>query len=331
MGSGLANRFGTPQDAWSGYVASLPWSHGQLDDSSWRAFLRAGSLSIDAGLALQEVVARIQAAGDHPRRGKLESQLRRAYQFAKAETPAADGRGRVHWAAPPRPPGRAFDRTAAARFADRVPPLEETWLVDRSPVDVRGVSPERFLAELFAAPDDKVLIFSRYRSQGQCVWQRGRSLEAFRRGHAEGVWFLSQPVDGHFHPNPRQGYPSRRSEESVSAWRYAVLECDCQPAAPWLRILVQMPLPIVSIVSSGGKSLHALVRVEAANKTRWDQIIRERLLPRVVPLGADPQALTAVRLTRLPGCYRGERLQALLYLDPGATGAPIWKGGAGGA
>jgi hypothetical protein len=138
-------------------------------------------------------------------------------------------------------------------------------------------------------------------------------------------------VDGQYHFNPRQNSMSRRSEESITAWRYAVLECDHKPKETWLpvwlRILVQLPLPIVSITYSGDKSLHALLRVDAASKAAWDQLVRGRLLPRLVPLGADPQALRAVQLTRLLGCYRGDSLQELLYLNLRAVSGPIWKGG----
>jgi len=45
-----------------------------------------------------------------------------------------------------------------------------------------------------------------------------------------------------------------------------------------------------------------------------------------VTLGVDGQVLTAVRLSRLPGCYRDDRIQELLYLNPDADGEPIWKG-----
>ena len=51
---------------------------------------------------------------------------------------------------------------------------------------------------------------------------------------------------------------------------------------------------------------------------------RQALLQRLVPVGADPAALTPVRLTRLPGCLRLNKrsadgqpaLQRLLYLNP---------------
>jgi hypothetical protein len=40
----------------------------------------------------------------------------------------------------------------------------------------------------------------------------------------------------------------------------------------------------------------------------------------VLPIfGADPGAMTPVRLTRLPGCTRGGREQRLIFLHPGAS------------
>jgi hypothetical protein len=47
--------------------------------------------------------------------------------------------------------------------------------------------------------------------------------------------------------------------------------------------------------------------------------------PVLVTLGADPGALTAVRLSRLPQAMRGERCQRLLYLNPLPTAVPIWQ------
>jgi hypothetical protein len=125
---------------------------------------------------------------------------------------------------------------------------------------------------------------------------------------------------------------SRRSEESVSSFRFAVLESDHKPKENWLpvwlKILVQLPLEIISITDSAGKSAHALIRVSATSKANWDGIKRDILRP-LVALGADDGALTAVRLSRLPGCYRGDRIQELLYLSPGADGTPIFQQKAG--
>jgi hypothetical protein len=113
---------------------------------------------------------------------------------------------------------------------------------------------------------------------------------------------------------------------------------------------VKLPVPIVAIYSSGGKSLHALVRIDAPDKLTWDLMVRGRnqgsaerrtgLLDLVCPLGADANALTAVRLTRLPFCWREgsrgkngrvvryeqPRLQELVYLNPLPLNQPVkWE------
>jgi hypothetical protein len=215
--------------------------------------------------------------------------------------------------------------STAARVSIDITP---EWLQAHSPVAV-SCSTEEFLCRVFE-PSERVLIFNRYKSQGKGVWSPGVSLKPFCRRHwQEGAWFLSNPVDGQFHWNPRLDPPrdSRRSQESITSFRYAVLECDQLPKENWfpiwLKILVQLPLPIVSITTSGGKSAHALVRVSAESKEAWDKIKVESLHPLVV-LGADNGALSAVRLTRLPQCWRGDQRQELLYLNPGADGEPIY-------
>jgi len=179
---------------------------------------------------------------------------------------------------------------------------------------------------------EKVLIFSDMKSQGQFVWEANRS-DAIQNHHLpagdEGVWFLPQPVTGEFYANPRLGGKrSRRSEEAVTAWRYAVLESDEADPDDWLRCLIQMPLRIACICESGGRSIHALVRVDADSKASWNALIHQ-VKPALVTLGADRGALSAVRLTRLPQARRGERVQRLLYLNPAPDGTPILRlGGA---
>jgi hypothetical protein len=313
-----------PSERWLTFFNSRSWERGSLDQASYHCFLRAASLGVSPEEAIRNVANRIKDAGDHPSASKLTQQLRRAYGFV--------GSARVGSNYLPKEQRPSFHPDYAKAFADQIPAeIDAAWLTKRSPVKVPYLlTPSEFLSAAYQI-GDKVLIFSDYRSQGQLIWQRCSfkierdELRSFERGHADGVWFLSNPIDGLEHFNERQQRMSRRSEESVTDFRLAVLESDCLPAAQWLRILVQLPLPIVSITSSGGKSLHALVRVDATSKTNWDDTIRS-IKPKLIYLGADPGALTAVRLTRLPNCYRGTRLQELLYLDPSPTDESIWKG-----
>jgi len=115
-----------------------------------------------------------------------------------------------------------------------------------------------------------------------------------------------------------------------------VIESDEAKPELWLKALVQLTLPVVAIYTSGGRSVHALARVDAAAKSEFDAL-RDDLARVLCPLGADGAAMSAVRLTRLPGMLRGgkrgrdgglirypaPRLQALAYLNPAAPVAPI--------
>jgi hypothetical protein len=312
-----------PEEVWREYIETLLWQPGNLDAASYDACLRAASLRVPGSIVIEEITDRIRAAGDYPRRNKIEGQWRRAQMHVRAE---ASSPGRV---VPIERP--AFDPDYAKKIADRVPlSVDLEWIRKRSPLSPSWITPAEYLAMVFRL-GDQILVFADPRGQGQAVFQNWstkpdrNALQAFTTGHEHGVWFLSNPIDGQYHHNPRQETTSRRSEESLTAFRHVVLESDCQPAEQWLRILVQIKLPILSIVSSGRKSLHAIARINASSKEEWDQKVR-RLMPWLVQVGADRGAMTAVRLTRLPGCYRGDRLQELLYLDPRPEGGPIYKG-----
>jgi hypothetical protein len=194
-------------------------------------------------------------------------------------------------------------------------------------VSVIDLSAEDYLRAILVDGEHTV-IFDRCDSSGW-LWPGGINLNWLAEAHrADGVMFLGNPVDGQRRLNPRTGNISRRSEENLTSFRYAVLECDLAPREiwrpVWLKILVSLPLPISSIVFSAHRSDHALIRTGATSKEEWNAFKRQHLLP-LVELGADLGALSAVRLTRLGNAYRGDALQELLYLNPAADGTPIFQ------
>ena len=238
------------------------------------------------------------------------------------------------WERPPKP---SYQPDKLEEVAAKLPEsVDAEYLEARSQFTCWNRSPAGVLAKLYQ-PGEKILVFTDWESQGQELWEHpGESgdlgaLGQYRRGFKD-VWFLSNPVDGEYHWNPRQDKDSRRSEESITSWRYAVIESDKADPGQWLRALVQLPLFISAIYESGKRSIHALVRIDADSKVEWDQSVRGELLPILATLGADPGALTAVRLTRLPNCRREEtgKLQQLLYLDSDPDGEPICQKTAGG-
>lgn len=263
---------------------------------------------------------------------------------------------------PPRPKRPPYDPAALARFAKRAPKAAGCfdWWRERSPVLVPPAAEQGphtaadFLARLYQE-GERVLVFTKNFSQGDFLFEAGRG--SFRladrpgvaavpsplpAGGPEGVWFLTNPVLGTWCPNPNNltadGAPrlGRRHAACITAWRFAVLESDCAPAELWLRALAQLPIPLAALYTSGGKSVHALARFDASSKPAWDAL-RDELAPVLCPLGADGAALTAVRLSRLPGAlrhgsrgpdgklqpYPAPRLQELLWLHPSAPAFPV--------
>src|SRR5262245_1718258 len=174
--------------------------------------------------------------------------------------------------APVRPGKVVFDAGTAKRIAALLPGANEDFVKARSPICPETQTPASFLQRLYR-PGESVLVFNVFKTQGlhvcECVESPydTRCLDHLVNGHRDGIWFLCNPVDGERHPNPRLGgRGSRRSEESITAWRYLVVESDQVSARDWLAVIVQMPLRIAAIYTSGGRSVHALVRVDAESK-----------------------------------------------------------------
>ena len=255
-----------------------------------------------------------------------------------------------------RPP---YDPAKLASFAARCRwPITPQWLAARSAVPIPDTQ-DTATAELFLSaiyqPAERVLVFTREFSQGDFLWTPGGGSyrladrpgvkavpSPLPAGGPLGAWFLAQPISGKWEVNTNNRAPDgspkmgRRHGACVTAWRFMVLESDEAPAELWLRALVQLPIPIVAAYTSGGRSIHCLARIDAGCKEAWDSL-RDDLVPILCPLGADAAAMTAVRLTRLPGTLRhGSRgkdgkikpypapcLQRLLYLNPAAPACPI--------
>ena len=274
----------------------------------------------------------------------------------------AEERGQTGHATPRQDPYRPrYKTTPAAPHKTNRPPLDpaladsiaarcpvdvtEAHLLAASPVPIPPVPTDwpTLLLDSLYAPGDRILIFTNPQSQGQYLHIAGGdtyTLSSHPGTRAtpgarlpirspQGAWYLCAPVRGDWQPNPnnldrRTGQPrlGRRHGACVRRYPYAVLESDTIPPATWLKILVQLRDPIAAVYTSGGKSIHALISVNCTTAAEFNQRARE-LITRLAPIGADPAAITAVRLTRLPGVVREEKpspanLQRLLYLNPAA-------------
>lgn len=124
-----------------------------------------------------------------------------------------------------------------------------------------------------------------------------------------GGWFRINPVDG-----------SGVNDKNITAFRYALVEFDAIPIELQISFLARVPLPIAAILTSGGKSVHAWIKVEADDFKDYEKTVEEmrNILTR---FGIDRTNKNPSRLSRLVGVTRqigatGDGRQKLLYLNP---------------
>ena len=186
------------------------------------------------------------------------------------------------------------------------------------------VSPDipvsEFLRSLYGGKHN--IIFIDQQTQGKLVWHDkvpDLAVDQIIANNTEGAWIMVNPVDGQFKAIERLGKKSRRAEENLVAYDYILIESDSVELELWLRVLSKLTLPIVSVTLSGSKSAHALVRVNAKDRAEYLEKASE-IADLLVPLGADPAAMSAVRLTRVPGSIRKDtgKAQTLIYFNPEA-------------
>lgn len=121
-----------------------------------------------------------------------------------------------------------------------------------------------------------------------------------------GAWVRFNPMDGNGVKN-----------DNVTAYRYALVESDSMPIEMQNALIREMKLPVAVLVSSGGKSLHAIVKVNAKDHDTYRKRV-EKLYAVCDKYGlkVDRQNKNASRLSRLPGIKRGDKWQHIVdYTD----------------
>lgn len=130
-----------------------------------------------------------------------------------------------------------------------------------------------------------------------------------------GAWIRFNPLDGHGVKN-----------ENVTDYRYALVESDTMPIDQQNAIVRELELPIACLVHSGGKSLHAIVRIEAQSYDEYRK--RVDYLYDVLKkngMSVDTQNKNPSRLSRMPGVTRKGNKQYLVDTNIGKESWAEWK------
>ena len=130
-----------------------------------------------------------------------------------------------------------------------------------------------------------------------------------------GAWIRFNPLDGKGVKN-----------DNVTEYRYALIESDCMPLEQQNALIRELELPVAVLVYSGGKSVHAIVRVDAANydeyRRRVDYLYN---VCRKNGLEIDRQNRNPSRLSRMPGVTRGGKKQYIIDTNIGKRDWTEWR------
>jgi RecA-family ATPase len=129
-----------------------------------------------------------------------------------------------------------------------------------------------------------------------------------------GAWIRFNPVDGHGVKN-----------ENVTRFTYALVESDEIPIHEQDAIYRKLELPIACLVHSGGRSLHAIVRVDASDAEDYRKRV-DYLYDFLDKNGlkVDKANRNPSRLSRIPGVTRNGVVQTLVDTNIGRRTYDEW-------
>ncbi|GGH83611.1 RecA-family ATPase [Pullulanibacillus pueri] len=130
-----------------------------------------------------------------------------------------------------------------------------------------------------------------------------------------GAWIRFNPLDGKGVKN-----------ENVTEYRYALVESDTMDLEKQNAIMRELELPIAALVYSGKKSIHAIVKIDAANYDEYRK--RVDYLYNVCKkngLNIDNQNRNPSRLSRMPGVERNGKKQFIIDTNIGKANWEEWE------
>lgn len=132
---------------------------------------------------------------------------------------------------------------------------------------------------------------------------------------------FNEKAGGWIRANPTEG----PKDENVTRFSFVLAESDDLSIEEQKKLFINFKLPIVTLVESGGKSVHALVKVDAQNEAEYrqraaflfDWLAKHKFI-------VDKNNANPSRLCRLAGVMRNGKLQKLIATNIGCKSWLEW-------
>lgn len=232
-----------------------------------------------------------------------------------------------------------WNDTIEVDYDDDLKIIDQNWIQGEEITEPVNWNPTgeliRYLEALFESTENVGYVTSSWQnedgkflpSKGSCDRTAGELIQALSRCNGDigavlgdynpdcGAWIRFNPLDG-----------NGVKDENVTDYRYALVESDSVPIEKQNAILRKLELPISVLVYSGGKSLHAIVRVDAADYSEYRKRV-DYLFDVCEKNGLHPDGANRnpSRLSRMPGVMRGGRKQFIVDSNIGKRNFNEWK------
>lgn len=234
--------------------------------------------------------------------------------------------------------GRELDWDDIIGNKDELVIIEKGWVEGKDVSEPKEWNPVsqlvRYLEILFEASENVGYVTESWEkdgkyfpSKGSCDRTAGELIEQLNKCNGDigavlgdykpevGAWIRFNPLDGKGVKN-----------ENVTDFRYSLVESDTMEIEQQNAILRELELPIACLVHSGKKSLHAVVKIDAATYEEYRK--RVEFLYDVCKkngLKVDTQNKNPSRLSRMPGVIRNGNKQFLIDTNIGKDNWNEWK------
>lgn len=129
-----------------------------------------------------------------------------------------------------------------------------------------------------------------------------------------GAWVRINPLDG-----------EGGSDRNVTDYRYTLVESDEMTLERQTALMKSLELPIAAMTYSGGKSIHAIVHVDADTYKEYQQRVNQiQKICTQNGLKVDVKNKNPSRFSRMPGVVRGESKQFLIATNIGKRNYSEW-------
>lgn len=234
-------------------------------------------------------------------------------------------------------PGKALDWNDTISAEGVV--VDVNWVEDREVLEPKKWEPEKelikYLETLFEAGENVGYVMKSWEKDGKWLpadkgaYDRtaGQLIEALSHCSGDigsilgdynlnsGAWIRFNPLDGKDVKNA-----------NVTDFKYALVESDSMEIEKQHAIIRELELPVACLVHSGNKSLHAIVKVDAADYGEYQKRVDYLYeICRKNGLNIDRQNKNPSRLSRMPGVIRGEHKQYLIDTNIGKSCWTEWK------